>query len=82
MVIQSRKICNIELDAKELAILGDAADILQQIINIADEEDVRGFKIADYAEYTENEISDCMCMLNDLSTPIAKLTGYFCERSK
>lgn len=79
MVIQSRKICNIELDAKEKAILGDAADILRQIINIAGEEEARGFKIADYAEYTKDEISDCMCLLSDLSAPIGKLTGYFCE---
>lgn len=82
MVIQSRKICNIELDAKELAILGDAADILQQIINIADEAEVRGFKIADYAEYLTDEISDCMCVLNGLSTLVAKLTGYFDGCSK
>lgn len=80
MTIQNRRICEIELHPDELGILSKASDIIENIANVAMENGVAGFKVAqDYEDYCWDEFSNCMLMLNDLCHPSGRLTGYFQE---
>ena len=80
MIIENRKICEIELTPEELNTLANASDILEKIVDVAWEEGVVGFKVAqEHEDYTMDELSTCMMSLNDLCHPCSKLVGYFDE---
>ena len=81
MIIENRKICEIELTPEELSTLANASNILEKIVDVALEEGVMGFKVAqEYEDYTLDELSTCMVSLNDFCHPCAKLVGYFDEK--
>lgn len=80
MIIENRKICEIELTPEELNTLANASDILEKIVDVAWEEGVVGFKVAqEHEDYTMDELSTCMMSLSDLCHPCGKLVGYFDE---
>ena len=83
MIIENRKICEIELTPEELSTLANASDILEKIVDVALEEGVVGFKVAqEYEDYNLDEFSNCMTALNDFCHPCARLVGYFDEYNK
>lgn len=78
MIIENRKICEIELTPEELGILAEASDILEQIVDFAADEGVKGFKVA-YEDHSVDEFSTCMVALSDFCRPCGRLVGYFDE---
>lgn len=83
MIANIVKTCEIELNPAELAKLRAAKNVLEKIVDTASIWDVIGFKVAqDYEDYSLDEFSNCMIMLNDLCHPSGRLTGYFQEYSE
>ena len=78
MIIENRKICEIELTSEELNTLANASDILEKIVDVAWEEGVVGFKV-EHEDYTMDELSTYMMSLSGLCHPRSKLVGYFDE---
>ena len=80
MITKITKVSEIELTAEELNAIAKTRDILKQIVDVAWEEGVVGFKVAqEHEDYTMDELSTCMMSLNDFCHPCGKLVGYFDE---
>ena len=80
MITKMTKISEIELTAEELSTIAKTRDILQQIVDFAEDEEIAGFTVAQgYDDYNFDEFSNCVTMLNYLCHPCAKLVGYFDE---
>ena len=78
MIIENRKICEIELTPEELSTLAKARDILDQIVDFAEEENIAGFTVAqEYDDFYLDEFSNCVSMLDTLCCHRSKLVGYF-----
>ena len=80
MIIENRKIYEIELTTEELSTLARARDILEQIVDFAKDEEIAGFEVAqEYDNFYLDEFSNCVSMLDTLCRPRSKLVGYFDE---
>lgn len=79
MITKLRKLYDIELDPNELHVLNMARTIIEEIVDSASEEKVIGFKIANDEDYSLQEVSNCMVLLDDLCYPTGRLEGYFNE---
>lgn len=83
MITKIIKNFEIELTAEELSTLARARDILNQIVDFAEEENIAGFDVAQgYDNFYLDEFSNCMSMLDSLCHPYARLVGYFDEDNK
>ena len=72
-----------ELTAEELSTLARARDILDQIVDFAEEENIAGFEMApEYDNFYLDEFDNCVSMLDSLCLSRSKLVGYFDEDNK
>ena len=83
MITKIIKNFEIELTAEELSTLAKARDILDQIVDFAEEENIAGFEVAQgYDNYDLVEFDNCVSMLDSLCLSCGKLVGYFDEDNK
>ena len=83
MITKITKNSEIELTAEELSTLARARDILDQIVDFAEEENIAGFTVAQgYDDYDLVEFDNCVSMLDSLCLSRSKLVGYFDEDNK
>lgn len=83
MITKIIKNFEIELTAEELNTLARARDILDQIVDFAEEENIAGFEVAQgYDNFYLDEFDNCMSMLDSLCLSRSKLIGYFDEDNK
>ena len=81
MITKITKVSEIELTAEELNAIAKTRDILRPIVDLAEDEEIAGFTVAQgYDDYNFDEFSNCVTMLNYLCHPCAKLVGYFDEK--
>ena len=80
MIIENRKICEIDLTTEELNTLARARDILEQIVDFAKDEEIAGFEVPpEYDDFYLDEFSNCVSMLDILCRSCSKLVGFFDE---
>lgn len=79
MITKITKNSEIELTAEELSTLARARDILEQIVDFAEDEEIAGFEVAPYDNFYLDEFSNCVSMLDILCCSCSKLVGYFDE---
>ena len=80
MITKITKNFEIDLTTEELSTLARARDILDQIVDFADEENIAGFEVAQgYDNYDLVEFDNCVSLLDSLCRPRSKLVGYFDE---
>lgn len=78
MIIENRKICEIELTPEELNTLANASDILEKIVDVAKDEEIAGFEVPpEYDDFYLDEFSNCVSMLDILCRSCSKLVGFF-----
>lgn len=88
MIKKIRQQYDIELNIDDLYALARACSVVEAITSSAIDDGVAGFKIAgvplslNQTEYSIEEFSKCMQMLEDLCSPIGRLEGYFDKDSK
>ena len=83
MITKITKNSEIELTAEELNTLARARDILDQIVDFAEEENIAGFEVApEYDNFYLDEFDNCVSMLDSLCLSCGKLVGYFDEDNK
>lgn len=80
MITKITKNFEIDLTTDELSTLARARDILDQIVDFAEEENIAGFTVAQgYDDYDLVEFDNCISMLDSLCLSCSKLVGYFDE---
>lgn len=80
MITKITKNSEIELTTEELSTLARARDILDQILDFAEEKNIAGFTVAQgYDDYDLVEFDNCVSMLDSLCLSCSKLVGYFDE---
>ena len=83
MITKIIKNSEIELTAEEVSTLARARDILDQIVDFAEEENIAGFEVApEYDNFYLDEFDNCVSMLDSLCLSCGKLVGYFDEDNK
>ena len=83
MITKIIKNFEIELTTEELSTLARARDILDQIVDFAEEENIAGFEVGqEYDNFYLDEFDNCVSMLDSLCLSRSKLVGYFDEDNK
>lgn len=83
MITKITKNSEIELTAEEVNTLARARDILDQIVDFAEEENITGFEVTPgYDNFYLDEFDNCVSMLDSLCLSCGKLVGYFDEDNK